>query len=78
MSGVDEGSIYQLRNLINRRNIVKNPTDDVSASEDFFLCITEAHVLAAAMSLFEMETFDDTPSHELFCEEMAFSDAVPS
>ena len=37
--------MYQLRNLINRRNIVKNPVDAVDACEDFIVLVTEAHIL---------------------------------
>lgn len=33
----DEGTSYQLRNLINHQNIKKDPSKDVAASEDFFL-----------------------------------------
>lgn len=68
MSGIDAGTMYQLRNLINRRNVVKNPTDNVSACEDFFLLLTEAHILAAAMTLFSMKELEDTPSHAVFCD----------
>ena len=32
--------------------------------EDFFLLLTEAHILAAAMTNFGMESLDDTPSFQ--------------
>ena len=67
-SGMDAGTMYQLRNLINRRNVVKTPKDSVAACEDFFLLLTEAHILAAAMTNFGMESLDDTPSSLLFPE----------
>ena len=58
--------MYQLRNLINRRNVVKDTKKNVVACEDFMLLLTEAHILAAAMTLFGMESLEDTPSHEMF------------
>lgn len=65
-SGVDASTLYQLCNLINRRNVVKEPTDSVAASEDFIQLVVEAHILAAAMTVFNMKTLDDSPSHEIF------------
>ena len=64
---MDGGTIYQLRNLINRRNIVKNPVDAVDACEDIVL-VTEAHILSAAMTLFGMKNLDDHPTEEYFPE----------
>jgi hypothetical protein len=62
----DGGTLYQLRNLINRRNIKKDPSKDVAASEDFFLLITEAHVLSAFMSVIGMAAIDSSPHSEYF------------
>ena len=61
MSGIDGATMYQLRNLINRRNIVKDPSKNVAASEDFILLLTEVHIVAAAMTVFGMESVDDKP-----------------
>lgn len=58
--------MYQLRNLINRRNIVKDPSKNVAASEDFILLLTEVHIVAAAMTVFGMESVDDKPSLSMF------------
>ena len=63
---MDKGTLYQLRNLINRRNVVKDTKKNVAACEDFILLLIEAHILAAAMTLFGMESLEDTPSHEMF------------
>ena len=46
-SSQDGGTLYQLRNLINRRNVVGDPKKDMNACEDFFELVTKAHVLAA-------------------------------
>ena len=62
---MDKGTMYQLRNLINWRNVIKD-SKNVAACEDFILLLAEAHILAAAMTLFGMESLEDTPSHEMF------------
>ena len=66
---MDCGTLYQLQKLINRRNIVKEPSRSVAPCEEFFLLVVEAHILAAAMQMFRMESLDDTPSEEFFPNE---------
>ena len=39
---------------------------NVAACEEFVLLLTEAHILAAAMTTFGMDDLDSTPTHELF------------
>ena len=60
MSGIDGSAMYQLRNLINRRNVVKDPYSNFAAFEDF---IPEVSIAAAVMTVFGM---DDNPSLEMF------------
>ena len=36
-SSRDLVTLYQMRNLINRRNVVNDPTKNVAACEEFFL-----------------------------------------
>ena len=67
-SSTDIGTLFQLRNLINRRNVVVTPKNDVAACEDFFLTVVEAHIISAAMELFEMAKMDDVPSFTHFPE----------
>lgn len=73
---MDGGSLYQLRNLINRRNVVKDPTHNVTACEDFFVHVVEAHVLSACMTVFDMPSVDSNPSTVHFPEGSA--DLQPS
>lgn len=54
--------------MINRRNVVKKPEKSVTACEEFFLLVTEAHICALAMKMFGMTKFDDTPSSTHFPE----------
>lgn len=51
---------------MNRRNIRKKPSEDVNASEDFFVAVTESHILAASMKFFNMSSLNDTPSQKYF------------
>ena len=65
-SASDVGTIFQLCNLINRKNIGNKPSKDVNAFEDFFHLIVESHVLAAAMEFLGMESIDDKPAADIF------------
>ncbi len=40
----------------------------MNACEDFFLLVTEGHILTAAMTVFGMESTEDSPS-TAFCPE---------
>ena len=65
-SSGDVGTLMQLRNLVNRRNIKPTkPKDDVNASEDFLQMIVECHVLTAAMEFFGMECLEDDPCSDI-------------
>ena len=64
-----EHSIYQLQKLINRRNIVKDPSKSVAPCKDIFMLVVEAHILAAAMQTLGMASLEDTPSEEFFSKE---------
>ena len=63
---MDGGTTYQLRNLVNRRNVVSDPKENEAACEDFMIMVTEAHILAAAMEAFDMNSLTDTPSTKFF------------
>lgn len=62
---MDGGTLYQLRNLINWRNVVSDPSNDVNSCEDFFLLVLTAHILAAAMEILGMQSLSDTPDETL-------------
>jgi len=47
-SAADQGTLFQLRNLVNRRNVPKDPKQDVNATEDFLQLVTDAHIVVAA------------------------------
>ena len=64
-SSQEGGTLYQLRNLINRRNVVCNPKNDMNSCEDFFELVTTAHIIVAAMKIFGMSKIDDKPDETL-------------
>ena len=69
-SGNEGGTLYQLRNLINRRNVVQDPSKSMNACEDFFTSVVvETHILAAAMSQFKMSSLQDEPEGILFSDD---------
>ena len=65
---MDGGTLYQLRNLINRRNVVSDPSNNVNACEDFLELVVTAHVLAAFMTILGMKCLSDDPTSVLFPE----------
>eukprot|EP00731_Ephydatia_muelleri_P025442 Em0017g525a len=44
-------ALFQLRNLINRRNVVSDVSKDTAACEEFMELITVAHILSAAVHI---------------------------
>ena len=49
------GTLVQLRNLINRRNVANDVSGRFNASIDFFELVTKCHIVAAAMDFFWYE-----------------------
>ena len=43
----EKGTMYQLRNLINRTSIPSDPSDNMNAAEDFLLLLLHTHAAAA-------------------------------
>lgn len=58
-SARETGTLYQLRNVINRKNVVKNASADYHAVGSFIDVVTTAHVIAAALKAFGMSNIDD-------------------
>jgi len=61
-SSFQGGTLLQLRNLINRRNISANIEGKFNEALDFFELVVVAHVLAASMHFFGMSVISDKPS----------------
>ena len=60
--GCDHGTLYQIRNLIQRRNVGKKTKKDFNAHDSFFSVVTIPRIiLAAAIEVLGMDSLDDTP-----------------
>ena len=60
-SSKDGGTLLQIKNLINRRNIGKDISGRVNEVEDFLELVISCHLIAAALHFFSMESVTDTP-----------------
>lgn len=50
-SSTEMGTLYQLKNTINRTNVPSDPKDNLNACEDFLGVVLEAHIVAAAKTI---------------------------
>ena len=64
-SSQEGGTLYQLRNLINRRNVIKDVRNDMNATEDFFEAVGISHIIAVALHHFNMNGMQSAPHHPL-------------
>ena len=53
---MDCGTLFQLQKLINRRNVVKDPSKVLHNVKNFFPLIVESHILQSFMNMFGMES----------------------
>lgn len=60
-SSNEGATLSQLRNLINRRNVVTKVTKDYHAVSGFVDTVLESHIIAALMKHLNIESIDDTP-----------------
>jgi L1 cell adhesion molecule like protein len=58
----DKGTLFQIRNLLNRRNVSKSPKENFDACDDLFNTALDGHIIAAALSYLNMTNISDTPS----------------
>ena len=61
-SHMDGGTLLQLRNLLNRSSVPKDPKSNVNATEDFIEVTLIGHVIAAAMEVLGMKGMEDQPA----------------
>lgn len=64
----DHGTLYQLRNLVQRRNVGNKPKKDFNAHDSFFNLVITCHILAATMEVLGMDALDDKPCELLVPE----------
>lgn len=60
-SSSEHGTLYQLRNIINRHNVVKKPIKDFNACDDFFMTVLNSHIVVAAMKYLRIESQSQVP-----------------
>ena len=60
-SNRDGGTLLQLRNLLNRSSVPKDPKNNVNATDDFINVALEGHIIAAGMEVMGMSTINDQP-----------------
>ena len=61
-SSQESGTLLQLHNLINRRNISRDISGNFNAALDFLSLVTTSHILAAVMHFFGMSSRNDVPT----------------
>lgn len=61
-SARDHGTLYQLRNLLYRTNVVSRPKKDFNTCDDFFETVVTSHIVTATFKLLNMSSADDKPS----------------
>ena len=61
-SPTDYGTLHQLRNLINRCNVVKMPKNYFHACDDYFQLVLQCHVITAATKVLCVEATTSSPS----------------
>ena len=60
-SGMEMGTLYQLRNLLSRRNVTTQPKSDVNANEDFLELVVTGYILTAVLIRLGMSNVHDMP-----------------
>ena len=70
-SNQDGGTLMQLKNLINRKNVPSKPKADMNACEDFLDLVMTSHILAAGMDLLQMTSLEDDPHSPLLPPDFA-------
>jgi len=58
---MDRGTLFQLRNLIRRRNVPTKCKEDTNSCEDFLTLVVTGHIISAAMVKLGMSAMDEIP-----------------
>ncbi|XP_070571443.1 uncharacterized protein [Ptychodera flava] len=60
-SAGDEGTLYHLRNKLDRRNVIKGVHNDINSVRDFNDIVLRGHIIAAAMQQLHIVDKDERP-----------------
>lgn len=58
----DKGTLKHLANIIRRSNVPKKVKNNFSAAQDFYSLIVDAHIVAAAMAYFGLDSTESIPT----------------
>lgn len=64
-SSLNGGTLQQLRNIVNRRNVSSDPDRNFNATEDFFHLVGKAHVVVACLKYFGMDDVNGLPNESM-------------
>ena len=67
-TSTQKGTLLQLKQLINRTNVPREPQKDINATEDFIEVVFVAHTVAAALKYFGMASTSDKPNSEFLLD----------
>ena len=73
---MEKGTLFQLRNVINRRNVSSKPKADVNAAEDFLEIAVIGYVISSTMSYLQMSSLEDVPDKDIIPEEAIMDDST--
>ena len=65
-SSRDKGTLYQLRNLIDRRNIVADPKKDLHACQSYLSVVLEAQILAVFATKYNIASLESATNDAIF------------
>ena len=65
-SSADHATLYQLRNVMHRTNVVSDPKNNYNACDDFYTLVIECHIIAVAMEILKMADTDHAPDSSDF------------
>lgn len=71
---MERGTLYQLRNLINRRNVKKEVKSDVNAAEDFIEIVVTGYIVSAVLSYLGMSSITDAPNDTILSPDLWMED----
>ena len=73
-SNCDVGTLLQLRNLINRRNVAKDVMGRFNECIDFFEMVVNCHIIAAGMHFFGLKELSSEPKANVIAPDVKDSD----
>ena len=65
-SSKDSGTLYAARNVLNARNVTKEPDDNFYASSDLIEKTTVSYIVTGALKIFGMNDIDSQPTTNIY------------